>query len=274
MNYVNVNVNVNVNMTSLKGGVKILKKIAIINNKGGVGKSTTAVQLSHGLAKLDFKILLIDLDGQNDSSLFLGFTENDYNKTFYDLLDKRYPANLKECIINARDNLDLLPNSHIQDINAEFHRESRIDIIMEELLSELNNMDYDFLIIDCGPQRTKINDAVLCYVDHVIMPVQVETASVRAIGNIYDYLADLRLDGSLITLVVPNMYDVRTNEAKENLEYLKEIFADTPDILTDPINRRVKITEAGKRGKTVFEYDEEAANQFFKVLEKVVERVV
>jgi len=250
------------------------KKIAIINNKGGVGKSTTSVQLAHGLAKLDFKVLLIDLDGQNDSSLFLGFTEDDYDNTFYDLLDERYPAQLEECIINARENLDLLPNDKIEKINAELHRRSRIDIIMDELLSDLENMDYDFVIIDCGPQRTKINDAVLCYIDHIIMPVQVESASVRAVGNIYEYLDQLRLSNDLISLIIPNMYDVRTNEAKANLKLLKDIFSDQPDILTDPINRRVKITEAGRAGKTVFEYDQEAAKQFFKVLEKVVEKIV
>ena len=132
------------------------KKIAIINNKGGVGKSTTSVQLAHGLAKLDFKVLLIDLDGQNDSSLFLGFTEEDYENTFFDLMDPRYPAKLSECIINARENLDLLPNDNIEKINAELHRSSRIDIIMEEILSDLENMDYDFVMFDCGPQRTKL----------------------------------------------------------------------------------------------------------------------
>ena len=250
------------------------KKIAIINNKGGVGKSTTSVQLCHGLAKLDFKVLLIDLDGQNDSSLFLGFTEKDYENTFFDLMDSRYPAKLSECIINARENLDLLPNDNIEKINAELHRSSRIDIIMEEILSDLENMDYDFVVFDCGPQRTKVNDAVLCYIDHIIMPVQVESASVRAVGNIYEYLDQLRLDNDLISLIIPNMYDARTNESKANLELLKEIFSDEPDILTEPINRRVKITEAGRAGKTVFEYDEEAADQFFKVLKRVVEKIV
>jgi len=250
------------------------KKIAIINNKGGVGKSTTAVQLSHGLAKLDFKVLLIDLDGQNDSSLFLGFTEDDYENTFFDLMDNRYPADLEDCIINARKNLDLLPNSSIEKINAELHRSSRIDIIMQEILSDLENMDYDFVLFDCGPQRTKINDAVLCYIDHIIMPVQVESASVRAVGNIYEYLDQLRLSSDLIKLIIPNMYDARTNESKENLKLLKDIFSDEPEILTEPINRRVKITEAGRAGKTVFEYDQEAAEQFFKVLKKVVDKIV
>ncbi len=250
----------------------MVKNIAILNNKGGVGKSTTAVQLAHGLAKLDYKVLLIDLDGQNDSSLFLGFSEDDYDKTFYDLIDNRHPAKLSECIIEARENLDLLPNSNIEEINAEFHRESRVDIVLEEKLQSLEDMSYDFVFIDCGPSRTKINDAVLCYVDKLIMPVQVEAASVRAVGNIYDYLADLRLSPDKIALVIPNMMDKRTNDAKENLDFLKEFFADE-DILTEPVYRRVKITEAGKLGKTVFEYDKEAANQFFKILEKVVEKI-
>lgn len=249
-----------------------MKRVAILNNKGGVGKSTVSVQLSHGLAKLGYKIILVDLDGQNDSSLFLGISESDYKKTFYDLIDKRSHVTLEECIINARPNLDLLPNSHIEEINAEFYRESRIDIILEEKLEDLNNMDYDYVIIDCGPQRTRINDAVLCYVDNIIMPVQVEAASVRACGSIYEYLSDLRLSPDKITLIIPNMYDQRTRDAKENLEFLKEFF-DSEDLVTDPINRRIKITEAGKMGKTVFEYDEEAANQFFGVLERLVKKI-
>lgn len=249
-----------------------MKRVAILNNKGGVGKSTVSVQLSHGLAKLGYKIILVDLDGQNDSSLFLGISESDYKKTFYDLIDKRSHVTLEECIINARPNLDLLPNSHIEEINAEFYRESRIDIILEEKLQGLNEMDYDYVIIDCGPQRTRINDAVLCYVDNIIMPVQVEAASVRACGSIYEYLSDLRLSPDKITLIIPNMYDQRTRDAKENLEFLKEFF-DSEDLVTDPINRRIKITEAGKMGKTVFEYDEEAANQFFGVLERLVKKI-
>lgn len=249
-----------------------MKKIAVLNNKGGVGKSTVSVQISHGLAKLGFKVILIDLDGQNDSSLFLGVSSSDYKKTFYDLIDKRNKIDISECILNVRDNLDLLPNSHIEEINAEFYREPRIDLILDEKLKDLNNMDYDFVIVDCGPQRTKVNDAVLCYVDNIIMPVQVEAASVRACGSIYEYLADLRLSPDKIAMIVPNMYDKRTKDAQENLEFLKEFFAED-DLISEPIYRRVKITEAGKMGKTVFEYDDKSAEQFFKVLERLVKKI-
>lgn len=250
---------------------KRMVKLAVFNNKGGVGKSTVSVQISHGLVKLDNKVLLIDLDGQNDSSLFLGITDTDYDKTFYDLIEKRGNTSLKECIISARENLDLLPNSHIEEINAELFREPRIDLVLDEKLKELEDMDYNYVIIDCGPQRSKINDAVLCYIDHIIMPVQVEAAAVRACGNIYEYLSDLRLTPSKISLIVPNMYDTRNNDAKENLIFLKEFFKDRNDIVTDPIYRRVKITEAGKHGKTVFEYDDQAAKQFYNVLERLVD---
>ena len=250
-----------------------MKKIAILNNKGGVGKSTVAVQLSHGLSKLGFKVILLDLDGQNDSSLFLGISEEKYKKTFFDLMDKRSTVSVRDCIIEARENLDLLPNSNIEEINAEFYRESRIDLILDEKLKDLEEMDYDFIIIDCGPQRTKVNDAVLCYVDNIIMPVQVEAAAVRACGSIYEYLADLRLSPDKISLIIPNMFDQRTKDAKENLNFLYEFFSDMNDIVTRPINRRIKITEAGKMGKTVFEYDEEAASQFFDVLERLVKKI-
>lgn len=250
-----------------------MKKIAILNNKGGVGKSTVAVQLSHGLSKLGFKVILVDLDGQNDSSLFLGINESQYNKTFFDLIDKRAEVSIDDCIINARENLDLLPNSNIEEINAEFYRESRIDLVLSEKLKGLEDKDYDYVIIDCGPQRTKVNDAVLCYIDNIVMPVQVEAASVRACGSIYEYLADLRLSPEKISLIIPNMYDKRTKDARENLKFLYEFFDDMDDIVTSPINRRIKITEAGKMGKTVFEYDEEAATQFFSVLERLVTKI-
>lgn len=249
-----------------------MKKIAVLNNKGGVGKSTVSVQIAHGLAKLGFRVILVDLDGQNDSSLFLGVSSTDYKKTFYDLIDKRNKIDISECILNVRENLDLLPNSNIEEINAEFYREPRIDLILDEKLKDLETMDYDFVIVDCGPQRTKVNDAVLCYIDKIIMPVQVEAASVRACGSIYEYLSDLRLSPDKIALIVPNMFDKRTKDANENLSFLKEFFAED-NLISEPISRRVKITEAGKMGKTVFEYDEESSQQFFKVLERLVAKI-
>ncbi len=246
-----------------------LQKYAILNNKGGVGKSTLAVHIAHGLSLKGYRVLLIDMDGQNDASLFLGFTSEDYEKSLYDIIVKHDDTKLGECIINARENLDLLPSKYMSKINAQLYKESDLSDFLKDKLKDLGNLGYDYIIVDCGPQRSLINDAVLHFVKGIIVPVQVEAASVRAIGNIYEYLSDLNLASNMISLVVPNMLDVRTGDGKENLEFLKEFFVDT-DILTAPIHRRIKITEGGKLGKTVYEYDIDSSKQFECIVERLV----
>jgi len=246
-----------------------LLKYAVLNNKGGVGKSTIAVHVAHGLAIKGKRVLLIDMDGQNDASLFLGFTSEDYKKSLYDIILRHENTSPFECIINARENLDLLPSKNIEKINAMLHKEPNVKSYLNSKLKDLEDMGYDYIIIDCGPQRSRINDAALYYVDGIIVPVQVEAASVRAIGNIYEYLADLGLDSQMVSLVVPNMYDQRTSDSKENLEFVKEFFSDT-DVLAEPIHRRVRIAETGKLGRTVYESDGEASKQFDHIVERLV----
>jgi|GEM_PF-354847 len=248
-----------------------VKKFAVFNNKGGVGKSTIAVHVAHGLAVKGNKVLLVDMDAQNDASLFLGFSSEDYSKSLYDVLAGQKDISLSECIIHARDNLDLATAKYVDRINTMLYRDPEIDIssFMSNKLSELDQLGYAYVIVDCGPQRSKINDAVLHFVDGIIVPVQVEAASVRAIGNIYEYLSDLGLDSDMISLVVPNMYDQRTSDGRENLEFICEFFADT-DIVTTPVQRRIKITESGKMGKTVFECNDEISKQFEHIVERLV----
>lgn len=249
-----------------------MKKIAVLNRKGGVGKSTCCVNLAHGLAQLGKRVLLLDLDSQNDSALFLGIGEEQYRRTFFDLFDRHKPAAVNECIIPARENLDLLPNRHLEQIDNELGKAARIDLVLKDKLRGLDGLGYDYLLIDCSPARNRVNDAVLCYIEHIILPVQLQAASVRAVGNIYEYLADLYLPSSLVSVVIPNLYNSVTRDSRENLQLLQEFFAEQ-DIVTEPIPMRTRISEAGKAGQTVFEYDNEAAEQFIPVLRKVVQLI-
>jgi len=247
-----------------------LTKFAVFNNKGGVGKSTLSAHLAHGLALEGFKVLLLDADGQNDASLFLGIGDEDIRKTLYDIICGSRKVGLEECIIRARDNLDLLPSARLDLINMELYRQP-LDILHEKLMP-LEALGYEIVIIDCGPQRTKVNDAILHYADGLIVPVQMQAASVRAIGNMYEYLFDLKRDAGLIKLFVPMMYDRRLSDARENMEILKE-FCASDDLLAAPVHRRTRIAEAGKLGKTVYEYDEESARQFDSIVERVMSHV-
>ena len=142
---------------------KSLLKYAVLNNKGGVGKSTIAVHIAHGLAIKGKKVLLIDMDGQNDASLFLGFTSEDYQKSLFDILLEHESTSLPECILHARENLDLLPSRFTDQINAELYKIQNVDSYLDDRLTHLESMGYQYIIIDCGPQRSR-NDAALYYV--------------------------------------------------------------------------------------------------------------
>ena len=249
------------------------KVISIVGRKGGVGKSTLSYNLASALAKMDYKTLLIDLDSQNDSSLFLGIPKEAYNKTFDDLFDKKNPSKLEECIISTgRDNLYLLPNSSLEIVDSYLHQTNRIDLIFKYVLKDLDYMDFDYVIVDSSPTKNKVNDALLCWTDSIILPVQLQGASVRSIGNIYTYLADLYLDPNIIKAVIPNQFNITTNDSKENLEFLEEFF-EGQNLLTPAIPMRTKIAEACKQGKTIWEYDEEASSYYIKAIEAIVKAI-
>ncbi len=257
-----------------------MKRLAIYNNKGGVGKSTLTANLGTGLAlKFGYKILMLDLDSQRDSSKSLGVLNT--TKAINDVFDQedarrkgRVVANeikLKDCILHhVRKDLDILTNRGLKDIESYIKDTRRYDLVFGKVLVDLEKMNYDCILIDCGPSQTSINDAILSYVDHIIVPIQTEAASVEAIGNVYAYLNTLDLPRSKIRFIVPNMFDGRLLDARKNLERIHEYFKnDTSVVITQPIQRRVKITEAGSFGKSGFEYDAKAASQIFKVLESV-----
>lgn len=247
-----------------------MKTYAIYNKKGGVAKSTLAVNLSHGLAELGFKTALFDTDGQNHCSLYLGIEKN-YKYTLLDLL-RENPEEIKlsKYAIKARENLDLFPCGNSDDIETVLRNEFNMNRVLDKKLVNIESEGYEYVIFDCGPALNRINAAVLYYVDEIIVPCKTEIASIDGIDEMYDYLRNtLEIDTNKITIVVPTLYDTRQNVDKEAYSIINEIFK-SKGILTQPLYKRAKISEAALNGKTVFEYDQESTIPFLNILERMV----
>ena len=246
-----------------------MKKLAVYNQKGGIGKSTISAHLAHGFAILKYKVCLIDFDPQNDAAFFLGVSGRKGYKT---ILDFYKGEDLSYCAIPAREYLDVIVNRSIKELESELYRVSDVRNIFNERFKDLED-NYDILLIDCHPTDSRLNDAVLSYIDSLILPVQAQAAGIRAVANTIRYLKSLGRGISVIKYVIPNMYDGRTLESKKNLEIIENFFEKRNIQISKPIPTRIKIEEAGHNGSTVFEYDKDTARILFKVIEKLVKEV-
>lgn len=244
-----------------------MKTISVYNFKGGIGKSTISAPLADGLSRIRKKVLISNLDGQNNSLHFLTGHIGSYDKTLYDLIVPKDKPELSETLIKITNNLYGLASSNMQDINAD----PFILPSTEKLLKEAENLGFDYVIFDCSPQESNLNMASLYYADAIIMPVQLQYSSIEAISLTYDYFTKNKLDVNKIKIVVPNMLDKRTAHSKGCLSALQnQIYKDTPEILAQPIPQRTSITDAGQAGIPIYEYDPDAAEPFFNLVKKVV----
>jgi chromosome partitioning protein len=234
------------------------KIIAITNQKGGVGKTTTAINLASALAILDKKVLLIDADPQSNSTSGLGIQEENFSYTLYDVMMNGIA--IEEAITNTEvPNLDILAST-IDLVGAEVELVNVEDreYAMRKSIIGIKNQ-YDYIIIDCLPSLGILTINSLVAADSVIIPVQSEFYSLEGLGKLKDtikavknaYNEELEIEGVLIT-----MYDRRLRLAQLVVENVKEIVTD--NVFDTIINRNSKITEAQMMGKPVILYDASA----------------
>ena len=219
-----------------------MRKIAILNFKGGTGKTTTAVNLSHALALKRQSVLVIDCDPQGSVADWLGIN---FKNTFFDLFTDK--IKLKDCIYKTREKLDVIPSDKkLALIELRLAGEKDMEKTFKKRLDSLR--DYSFVLLDCPPSMSILNLNALEYAKEVFMPVSMDYLSLRGVKQVVESLPE----GIEITKVIPTFYDQRTKKSKEILEDLQLFFKNR---VASPIRINVKLSECSSFHKTIFEYD-------------------
>ncbi|MBQ5920147.1 ParA family protein [Anaerovibrio slackiae] len=247
------------------------KIIAVANQKGGVGKTTTSVNLSAAFAEMGKKVLLIDCDPQGNATSGLGIEKDGLELSIYDALINDTP--MEEIIIQTQFGLDVVPSvmdlagAEVELVNLEdkqYRLKKTVELVKEK---------YDYILIDCPPSLGHVTLNALTAADSVLLPLQCEFYALEGLSQLLSTVQlvqeqlneKLRIEGLVLT-----MYDSRTNLAEQVVEEVKTHFPDM--VYATKIPRNVRLSEAPSFGKPIFAYasSSKGAQAYMSLAEEVV----
>jgi len=252
--------------------------IAFANQKGGVGKTTSAINIAASLGVLGKKVLLCDFDPQANATSGVGINKNSVAVSVYDVIIGRETAN-KAIIKTNYDNLFIIP-SHINLAGAEIEFVEEDNNISERYFKFKNTIstiedDYDYIIVDCPPSLGLLTVNALCGSDYVVVPMQCEFFALEGLYQLTHTLRHVKRlynPKVIIAGILVTMYDGRTNLAVQLLDQLKKHFQDR--IMKTLVPRTVRLGEAPSHGMPIYYFDKASkANDCYMELAKEIEKV-
>ena len=229
--------------------------VAIINQKGGSGKTTTTVNLGAYLATFGSKVLLLDLDPQANTTIHLGLKPHTIEKSIYDVMTDKIDI---ETVVEGTsiEGLDICPaNINLSGVEIELAGVVGREMVLKDSLENVLTK-YDFIIIDCPPSLSLLTINALTVAKEIIIPVQTEFFALEGMGKLVNTVEIIkkRLNRDLqITGILPTMFDGRTNLSKEVIDKIKEYFGDK--VYKTKIRKNIKLAEASSHGKPIIEYE-------------------
>ena len=242
-----------------------MRKIAVLNQKGGVGKTTTVVNIAAGLAQKGQRVMVIDLDPQAHLTIHLGADSDSESAGIYEVLTSNVP--ITEAIQEVRDNLWLLAASiNLVGAESELVNEVGREIILRQAVESVDD-NFDYLIIDCPPSLGLLTLNSLAAVDEILIPIQPHFLALQGFSRLLQTvtLVQGRINPKLrVSAILMCLFDSRTSLSKEIREDIKNFLStarnsDQPwaeaQIIPVTIRRNIKLAEAPSHGQTIFEYE-------------------